>query len=168
MIVFVVNTSKATQNLERPTYRYSGKHEHNDMSCFELIDYPARWTRWGSGYGYERGHDGRASHSTAGRGGGSAFACSTQTNNDDNWTVEQDGSCSVISGLTKGQVQKLICLIEAPKLGCEKILGIVARWGASYHMTGVLRKLGKVRVIHPILVNMHNGEDDIAYKSGLM
>jgi len=56
---------------------------------------------------------------------------------------ETDGSKSEITGLSADQTQKLLSLIEAPKLRSENLSGN-GMWlldsGASYHMKGDLKQ----------------------------
>ena len=85
--------------------------------------------------------------------------------------AETDGPKPAVPGLSADQIQKLLSLIETPKSGSEKLSGNGV-WlldsGASYHMTGDLKKLSKVRDIQPVLVGMSNGDNSIATKSGLV
>ena len=60
--------------------------------------------------------------------------------------------------------------LRVPKTG-EKLLGN-GNWllvsGASCHMTGDISKLSKINDIHPVLVNMPNGQTSVASKQGMV
>jgi len=65
----------------------------------------------------------------------------------------------LVFGLSIDQVERLLNLIDNPKMGCDK-LSDNSDWllgsGVTCHMIGDLNKLSKAHDIHPILVNMPN------------
>jgi len=73
--------------------------------------------------------------------------------------------------LTADQVQRLLSIIDAPKTSGEK-LSSNGNWlldsGASCHMTGDMKKLSRTYDIHPILMNMPNGQRSVASKQGMV
>jgi len=42
-----------------PPYKHCKKYDHDESGCFELIDYPSRWSVRGGGAGQSEGCRGR-------------------------------------------------------------------------------------------------------------
>lgn len=140
-VVFAVNTSKVACNSNRPTCTQCGKTGHEESNCFEFINYPANWSVRGGGHGRGRSQCGRGgSRTTTGRGRGAATYAAQALAEEDRC----DSSTSHKPGLSSEQIEKLLSLIEVPKLGCDKLSG-KSEWlldsGASYHMTGDINSL---------------------------
>ena len=147
MVVFAVNTSKTTQNFNRPSCKRYGTLGHEETSCFELNGPPSRWITCDSRRGRGQGRGGHAGCGSARGGRGTTTAYMAQVSNEETKQTETDGPQPAIPGLSADQMQKLLSLIEAPKPGFEKLTGNGV-WlldnGASYHKTGDLKKLSKV------------------------
>ena len=152
------------------TCKHCGKYGHYDSNCYKLIDYPTNWGNCGRGRSRRvcKGYGGRA---TEGRGrgvereSGHCAVIETVAHTNNNNVMDQ----AATPGLSSEQVQKLLSLIDTPKLGYETLTG-KALWmldsGVSCHMTGDLNLIENVRDVRPIGVGLPDGKENMANKKG--